>query len=262
MGLSTTNKNWEGLAQRDALWAICTTPGKEGGKWDIASFFELGETEIAIIWDYLDVHGLLPRDPQHALDFGCGVGRLSRALTSRFAQVTGVDVAQTMVEKGRTLNDDLGDRLQFVHNTAPDLTVLDPQKFDFIYTSIVLQHIPDPASLGYISELIRLLKPDGTLVFQIPTEDIRKLSPFAWLKTKLRIRERLALIGIGSGYHMSMNPIPENRVQDAVKDAGGRVVHTAYTNHTDPDFDGSIQFMRRDESKAFVSGLFCVKPSL
>ena len=41
-----------------------------------------------------------------ALDFGCGAGRLTRALAARFESVVGVDVADAMLDKARALNAD------------------------------------------------------------------------------------------------------------------------------------------------------------
>ena len=46
----------------------------------------------------------MPVDNQSALDFGCGVGRLSHALADLFLNVTGIDVSPTMVAKANELN--------------------------------------------------------------------------------------------------------------------------------------------------------------
>ena len=46
----------------------------------------------------------LPRARALALDFGCGAGRLSRALAAHFEHVVGVDVSASMIETARALN--------------------------------------------------------------------------------------------------------------------------------------------------------------
>ena len=46
-----------------------------------------------------------PGARDRALDFGCGVGRLTRALGDRFDAVVGVDISAGMVEQARRLND-------------------------------------------------------------------------------------------------------------------------------------------------------------
>lgn len=35
---------------------------------------------------------------KHALDFGCGVGRLTQALAAHFDEVTGVDISPSMIK--------------------------------------------------------------------------------------------------------------------------------------------------------------------
>jgi hypothetical protein len=42
--------------------------------------------------------------------------------------------------------------------------------FDFIYSDIVLQHLPSTTACLFITEFLRLLKPGGVTVFQIPSE--------------------------------------------------------------------------------------------
>ena len=37
---------WETHAKDDPLWAIISTPGKMGGKWDLNEFLQTGRHEI------------------------------------------------------------------------------------------------------------------------------------------------------------------------------------------------------------------------
>jgi hypothetical protein len=52
--------------------------------------FASGEREVAALLAGLQSEALLPAGQRAALDFGCGVGRLTRALASRFDSVAGV----------------------------------------------------------------------------------------------------------------------------------------------------------------------------
>ena len=63
---------------------------------DRADFFESGTSDVAFVLEH--VH---PREMNKALDFGCGVGRLSLALASKFGNVVGVDVSQSMLKEAR-----------------------------------------------------------------------------------------------------------------------------------------------------------------
>src|SRR5688572_28982185 len=108
MSFQTVNSNWEGLAQQDAMWAILTNPDKTDNKWEKADFFASGRNEIRVVFEYLRTNDLLRFDNNRALDFGCGVGRLTRALGDYFNVVEGIDVSPTMIEKAQTLNKDRG----------------------------------------------------------------------------------------------------------------------------------------------------------
>ena len=83
--LDKLRNDWDNLAERDALWAILTDSRKAGCKWEIAEFMATGESEISTVMTYLAWVGYLPDRKSMALDFGCGVGRLTQALAQRFA---------------------------------------------------------------------------------------------------------------------------------------------------------------------------------
>jgi len=261
MSFESAKKNWEGLARRDMLWAICTHPNKQDKGWNKEEFYETGKEEIFRVFEKLKSDGLIPEDHQRAMDFGCGVGRLSRPLAGYFQEVYGVDVSPTMINHAIQFNehDPESDRLHFVLNTGDDLSLFEDEFFSFIYTTIVLQHIPYPASIKYLEEFMRVLKPGGKLVFQIPVQDIRILSLVQRLKSLLKIRERLALMGIGKGFHMTMHVVDEEEIVSWINQCGGIVLQRYTTNHTDPDYDGRLQFIREDDSIHFVSRMFVVK---
>jgi SAM-dependent methyltransferase len=53
---------------------------------------------------------------------------------------------------------------------SPDLSLFAEATFDFVYTTLVLQHMPPSLSTLYIRELVRVLAPGGLLVFQLPSQ--------------------------------------------------------------------------------------------
>jgi hypothetical protein len=81
MNIDQLKQNWEAFGRRDPLWAILTQPDKKGGKWQAEEFFCRGKQEIDGVLDYLKS---LPLNHVlklgSALDFGCGIGRLTQAL--------------------------------------------------------------------------------------------------------------------------------------------------------------------------------------
>src|SRR2546423_1589846 len=101
--LERLRRVWNELGADDPLWAILSDPAKRGGLWNDAEFFGLGESEIAAIEQYCGALAR-PHERRLAVDFGCGVGRLTRALASRYAQVIGIDISPNMLEQARSLN--------------------------------------------------------------------------------------------------------------------------------------------------------------
>lgn len=221
--LSTHRRSWEDLAASDPLWAILSTPNKKNGRWDIKEFFQRGEVEIAGAFSRI---AGLPLQTERALDFGCGVGRLTRALSPRFSQCVGVDISRETIEQARRLNADLSN-CRFIVNTAQDLRCLEPG-FDFIYTSNVLQHLVHEDSItGYSAEFLRLLGPGGLLVFQVPSY----IAPIHRIQPIPRLYQFLHRVGLshrklmGMGLHpIRMAFVPKENIAAVVEKHGGTMV--------------------------------------
>lgn len=158
---------WERHARRDPLWAVLSDPTKKDRGWDLRQFLETGAREISLLMYQLDdLHIVVSR--QKALDFGCGVGRLTLALADFFDEVTGVDVSPTMIRLADRLNRE-PERVRYVLNLREDLAVFGDEEFDVVYTDIVLQHLEPGIARGYLIEFLRILRPGGLLVFQLPS---------------------------------------------------------------------------------------------
>jgi SAM-dependent methyltransferase len=171
MELKELQKNWTEFGRSDPLWAILTLPDKRNGKWQLHDFFQTGEQEIAgLLHDVQELR--LPLRRGRALDFGCGVGRLTQALCCHFEHCWGVDIAPSMIKLANKYNR-YGPRCSYILNEADDLGIFADNHFDFIYTTIVLQHMEPRYSRKYIAEFLRILAPGGVLVFQIPSERIQ-----------------------------------------------------------------------------------------
>lgn len=172
---------WENHAKEDPLWAILTDSAKIGRKWDLAEFFQTGEREIDGLLETLALHQI-DFDFAAALDFGCGVGRLSQALSRKFQSVSGVDISPTMIETAKSLNQ-YKDSCSYFLNARRDLQIFKDETFSFIYSNIVLQHIPPDLIRQYLAEFSRVLKPDGLLVFHLPSRlrSAEGLPPGAWV---------------------------------------------------------------------------------
>ncbi len=158
---------WDDFARYDPLWAILSDPTKAGRQWDLPRFLETGKREISLLFYQLRALGLTV-GRRAALDFGCGVGRLSQPLAAHFDRVVGVDVSAEMIRLANDINQH-PDRVRYVCNVRDDLGIFPADEFSFIYSNVVLQHIVPSRALVYLGEMIRVLAPGGLLVFQLPS---------------------------------------------------------------------------------------------
>ena len=233
------SREWDQLARGDALWEVLSDPARSGGRWQLNEFFASGELEVA---SALEQARRFRRPEWHvrALDFGCGVGRLTRALSARFSECVGVDVSAQMVGQARKLNADRPN-LEFVVNVAPDLAAFESDRFDLVYSSKVLQHMPSGAqACAYVGEFLRLLGPGGIAVFQLWTS--------IPLRNRIQARRRLygglRRLGLGEDRlnRIGLSPrgrgvaVGEERVRRLAEERGYRVVHT------EPDGEWGLRY--------------------
>jgi SAM-dependent methyltransferase len=166
MQLKGLAQDWDQLGQSDPLWAILSDPAKKGNRWSLEEFFATGEVAVDQALHHLDALGVKVKH-ERALDFGCGVGRLTQALAQHFNEIDGVDIAPSMIDLARKYNR-FGDRCRYHVNSRDDLHMFDDGTFDFVFTDIVLQHMPPEAMLSYVAEFVRILRPGGVGLFDIP----------------------------------------------------------------------------------------------
>ncbi len=122
------------------MWVVLTEPDKKGNRWKREDFFATGQREIADVFGKLQKAGVTPL-PGRVLDFGCGLGRLSQALATRFEAVDGVDISSSMIRQAKEFNQFPG-RVNYHVNSRDDLANFPTASYDFVCSLIVLQHIP------------------------------------------------------------------------------------------------------------------------
>ena len=241
MSLDRHKQDWERLAEVDAMWAVLTAPGRKGGRWDVDEFLATGEAEVEHV--VATASGLgRPARRERALDFGCGVGRLTRALGKRFRHALGLDISEGMVEQARRLNENVP-ACEFRVNAAPDLGTLDGGSFDLVYSSIVLQHLPSAREIeGYVGEFLRVVRPDGVVVFGIPRH-----IPFPWsLQPRRRVYAALRRVGVSEPWMLRRTPLTPMRMT-VVPEEDVRALlarHGAEVLHTEPIDEGPVRALR------------------
>lgn len=228
MSLSFLQKNWEQFAKSDPFWAVLTHPDKKDGKWKIDELFKTGDEEIDQLMDSIGHH---VKNREQALDFGCGVGRLSQALAKTFKKVIGVDIAPSMILLANG-NNRYPQICDFVLNETNDLKCFPNDYFDFIYSNITLQHMRARYIKGYLKEFFRILKPQGVAVFQLPSH-LTTNSPIKKLKQQLRANLPIPIIKWwtrGKPW-IDMNAIPKEDVVRFLENHGAKILEVSKNNN-------------------------------
>jgi SAM-dependent methyltransferase len=167
MKLERLQQRWNVAGKDDPFWAVLAAPDKKGNRWQVDDFFKTGADEITELMGYVASLNI-PLARQRALDFGCGPGRLSQALAGHFERVDGVDISPSMIELARQFNR-RPDRCEYHTLGADDLALFPDHHFDFIYTTMTLQHLKPRYTRQYLAEFMRVLRPEGLLIFQLPS---------------------------------------------------------------------------------------------
>jgi ubiquinone/menaquinone biosynthesis C-methylase UbiE len=242
--LRTVRQAWNVLATADPLWAVCVDRARRAGSWERAEFMASGEAEVASAMERVGQLGL-GSATDSALDFGCGVGRLTAALAGFFVSVTGVDIAEAMLAQARDVLA-ADPRCAFVLNDEPDLRIFADGSFDLVYCSLVLQHLPGDVAAGYLREFVRVLRPGGAIVVVVPQS--HRGTPqgigYALLPQPVIGLVQRKLFGYPAA--MQMRLLPARKVRRIVEAAGGRLVASDPAPCVGPHWRGYRHIITKD----------------
>lgn len=157
----SADARWERFAREDPLRFI--DPALSGGM-TIEEFAASGDPLVAsaLAWAApLTGH-------ERAVEIGCGVGRYTVALASRFALVDAVDVSPTMIALARQVG--MPANVSLHVGSGRDLAGLPDGAYDVAFSHLVFQHIAERGVIAsYLRELGRVLVPGGVAVLQFDT---------------------------------------------------------------------------------------------
>lgn len=237
MNLNDLKKNWNQLGREDPYWAILTDPDKKGNKWEEESFFESGRLRTDRVAKKLK--RIKPGFSfGSALDFGCGVGRLTQGLANHFEKAVGVDIAASMIKLAKEKNKK-GNCTYFL-NEKNDLALVQTAEFDFIFSEITLQHMEPKYAKNYIVEFLRLLRPSGVAMFQIPSKPDMETRIYHSFLFKLK-RKILKVFKSDSQDNeapvMEMYWIPINEMITFLIENGGQILEVKKNNAAGESWD-------------------------
>ncbi len=210
-------QTWQHLGETEPYWSVLTAERflqvnlQQSNA--LAEFYEKGRGDADRIFKTLERNGLDVGGGRSCLEYGCGLGRVTRWLADRFEVVYGFDISSAHLKLARANLEQLGaPSVDFRQICAVrDLEML--PKVDLVYSVIVLQHNPPPL-IGYmIQKLLNALNPGGVALFQVPTYK---------LGYRFTLLEYLA--SAATRRELEMHVFPQKRVFELIRQTGCQVI--------------------------------------
>src|SRR6266853_3751239 len=132
-------QDWDERARKDAFHYIASWRKD----WTEKSFFQSGEEDYQQL--VAPVLKRLQWDPRGMvmLELGCGAGRMTRSFAQRFSRVYAFDISPEMLRHARALFPNASN-VDWTLGNGSDLSGVGTESVDFVFSYIVLQHMPAP----------------------------------------------------------------------------------------------------------------------
>lgn len=180
-------EDWNRRAKKDFKYYI-------GYSRTEKEFEESGRVHVEdfVMKDLELISGRTEPKKMRTLEIGCGAGRMTRYLGEIFGEVHGVDVSDEMIRKGKNRLKSMSN-VHLYQNSGCDLSMFPDNHFDFAFSYIVFQHIPEKeVVINYIKEAHRVLKPNNMFKFQVQGylgKEFLKAKKDTWLGVSFSERE-------------------------------------------------------------------------
>jgi SAM-dependent methyltransferase len=175
-------------------WSVRQSEEASVALYSLASpeLLEAATREIVLLlasWGSLGVH-------KHALDVGCGIGRMEAALEGRLGKIVGIDVSPHMIAAARRRCDGLAN-VVLAECSGLDLSAFEARRFDLVFAIDSFPYIVQAGmdlARTHFTEAARVLRPGGELVIlqfsyrgdvETDRRDVARLSGEAGLDVKV-----------------------------------------------------------------------------
>ena len=162
---------WMQLGATEPHWSVVSTADFKATKIreNIDRFNESGRAEVNNLKRLLKRVGVDASHVRTAVEYGCGVGRVTRWLATLFPNVIGIDVSESHLGLAREYfsQEGVGNVITKKISSLDEIKSL--PTYEFLYSKIVLQHNPPPVIHKILDTLSAQLAEGGIGVVQIPT---------------------------------------------------------------------------------------------
>lgn len=129
--------------------------------WDtqgeLKTLHQVNPLRLGYILEKIDLAG------KKVIDIGCGGGILSESMAAKGAEVTGIDMNNSVIDVAKLHLLESGHKVEYLHTSAEALAEQRPAQYDVVTCLEMLEHVPDPLSI--IKACATLVKPNGHVFF-------------------------------------------------------------------------------------------------
>ncbi len=207
--------SWQQLGETEPHWSVVVSEDYRQSNLQAHkdAFYQTGKQHVAQLFGSLERNHVSHAGFRTCLDYGCGVGRITRHLAEHFENVIAYDISASHLKCAADYLAQESISNVSLRQIKRVREIEELPKVDIAYSMIVLQHNPPPVMAFVIEGLIRALKPGGIAFFQAPTYRLGYSFSLAnYLVEEAHKRE------------MEMHVLPQNRIFEIAQQAGGRVL--------------------------------------
>jgi SAM-dependent methyltransferase len=210
--LDRVREQWRKLGEEDPYWSVLSNDSFRADKMDerrLTEFYKTGEASAGLIELFKEKTGV-KLSQRVCFELGCGVGRVTAHLATRFDHVIAADISPGNLGLCERYMGELGIRnVRAILIESPN-DLRDIGTFDFFYSIIVLQHNPPPVQKMLLNNALALLSEGGGCLFQTPA----RLPNYTFLSDKY-LREEMRL--------MDMHCLPKAEVLKLIDGNGLKI---------------------------------------
>lgn len=167
-----TSQVWRGLGETDALWSVITHDSLRADRnltpAQVDAFYQGGRGDVRYIRAFVERAGRKLSDFPVAVEYGCGVGRVTHWLAREFGHVHAYDISTSHLEAARRYIEAKHIPNVTFHLVEQRSDLASLTGFDFFVSLIVLQHNPPPVIMDILERAFGGLNRNGLAVFQVP----------------------------------------------------------------------------------------------
>jgi SAM-dependent methyltransferase len=156
------------LGQEKPHWSVLSTERflPKNIEANTLEFYKSGADDVDLIMNILRANGIDVGSLRSAVEYGCGLGRVTPHLAAKFQSVTAIDISSSHIAMARQhCAEHPG--ITFELARIPEFGMYEP--FDLWFSYIVLQHNPPPIIARILERAFAMLAPGGVAIFQVPT---------------------------------------------------------------------------------------------